>query len=225
MTYNPFGLLVVGILFLMIIVFFVLVQINVIVLAFAEIGIPSQYIFLTLMAILLGSFVNIPIRQIPQQHITRHALTNYYGLSYSIPMWRPKYTLVAVNVGGAVIPVMICLYLLLQTALWAEFTVATALMTMLCYKLARSVRGLGIALPPLLPPIAAAVIAVLIAYPHAPVVAYFSGTLGTLMGADILKLKKIGELNAPVASIGGAGTFDGIFLTGILAVLLAALVS
>jgi uncharacterized membrane protein len=28
-------------------------------------------------------------------------------------------------------------------------------------------------------------------------------------------------LGAPVASIGGAGTFDGIFLTGILAVLLA----
>ena len=30
-------------------------------------------------------------------------------------------------------------------------------------------------------------------------------------------------LGAPVASIGGAGTFDGIFLTGILAVLLAGL--
>jgi len=28
-------------------------------------------------------------------------------------------------------------------------------------------------------------------------------------------------LGAPVASISGAGTFDGIFLTGILAVLLA----
>jgi uncharacterized membrane protein len=27
-------------------------------------------------------------------------------------------------------------------------------------------------------------------------------------------------LGAPVASIGGAGTFDGIFLTGVLAVLL-----
>jgi hypothetical protein len=30
-------------------------------------------------------------------------------------------------------------------------------------------------------------------------------------------------LGAPIASIGGAGTFDGIFLTGILAVLIASI--
>jgi len=55
------------------------------------------------------------------------------------------------------------------------------------------------------------------------VVAYVSGVLGTLIGADIANLDKIRGLGAPVASIGGAGTFDGIFLTGILAVLLASL--
>jgi uncharacterized membrane protein len=51
--------------------------------------------------------------------------------------------------------------------------------------------------------------------------AYVAGTLGTLIGADLLNLHKIKHLNAPVVSIGGAGTFDGIFLTGILAVLLS----
>ncbi|MBW2109628.1 MAG: DUF1614 domain-containing protein, partial [Deltaproteobacteria bacterium] len=54
-----------------------------------------------------------------------------------------------------------------------------------------------------------------------PVVAYISGTLGTLIGADLLNLRKIYDLGAPVASIGGAGTFDGIFLNGLLAVLLS----
>src|SRR5437773_1132936 len=44
---------------------------------------------------------------------------------------------------------------------------------------------------------------------------------GTLIGADLLNLGQIQGLGAPVASIGGAGTFDGIFITGILAVLLA----
>ena len=53
-------------------------------------------------------------------------------------------------------------------------------------------------------------------------IAYISGTLGTLIGGDLLNLKKIRSLGAPVASIGGAGTFDGIFLTGILSVLLSA---
>ena len=47
--------------------------------------------------------------------------------------------------------------------------------------------------------------------------------MGTLIGADLTNLDKVAGLGAPVASIGGAGTFDGIFLTGILAVLLAGL--
>ena len=37
--------------------------------------------------------------------------------------------------------------------------------------------------------------------------------------------RAIQGLGAPVASIGGAGTFDGIFLTGILSVLLASLLT
>jgi uncharacterized membrane protein len=53
--------------------------------------------------------------------------------------------------------------------------------------------------------------------------AYISGSMGTLIGADLTNLDKVQGIGAPVASIGGAGTFDGIFLTGILAVLLAGL--
>jgi uncharacterized membrane protein len=45
--------------------------------------------------------------------------------------------------------------------------------------------------------------------------------LGTLIGADLLNLGIVSQLEAPMLSIGGAGTFDGVFLTGILAVLLA----
>ena len=52
-------------------------------------------------------------------------------------------------------------------------------------------------------------------------IAYVSGSLGTLIGADLLNLHRIAYLGAPVASIGGAGTFDGVFLTGIVAILLA----
>jgi uncharacterized membrane protein len=60
---------------------------------------------------------------------------------------------------------------------------------------------------------------------YAPALAYISGTFGTLIGADLLNLGKIQGLGAPIASIGGAGTFDGIFTTGILAVLLAGLMT
>jgi uncharacterized membrane protein len=53
--------------------------------------------------------------------------------------------------------------------------------------------------------------------------AYVSGSLGVLIGADLFNLEKIRGLGAPVASIGGAGTFDGVFLTGIIAVLFVSL--
>jgi uncharacterized membrane protein len=53
------------------------------------------------------------------------------------------------------------------------------------------------------------------------VIAYVSGVLGTLIGADLMNLNRVADLGAPVTSIGGAGTFDGVFLTGILAVLVA----
>ena len=42
-----------------------------------------------------------------------------------------------------------------------------------------------------------------------------------LIGADQLRLKDVRKLGATLASIGGAGTFNGIVMTGIVAALLA----
>jgi len=67
----------------------------------------------------------------------------------------------------------------------------------------------------------AALVALLLDQGHSPAIAYISGTLGVLIGADLLHLKLVPKLGTPLASIGGAGTFDGMFLTGIIAVLLA----
>jgi uncharacterized membrane protein len=61
----------------------------------------------------------------------------------------------------------------------------------------------------------------LIAPENSAPLAYICGTMGVLLGADLLRLNDIRKIGTPVASIGGAGTFDGIFLTGIVAVLLA----
>jgi len=89
------------------------------------------------------------------------------------------------------------------------------------YATARPLKGIGIAVPMFVPPFAAAGTALLLAPDSAPVIAYVAGTLGTLIGGDVMNLRKLRGLGAPVASIGGAGTFDGIFLAGIIAVLLA----
>jgi uncharacterized membrane protein len=86
-----------------------------------------------------------------------------------------------------------------------------AIMAAIMHMLATPVRGVGIAMPILVPPVAAAIVAVLMARQNAAALAYVSGGLGPLIGADLLNLSAVRELGAPVASIGGAGTFDGIF--------------
>lgn len=226
MVYGPLALLFMFLLFVATMLFFVLVQINLIALAFSKIGIPTQYVFSALLATLAGSYFNIPIKRIPQKEMCRERMVRFFGVRYAIPRSQRQETILAVNVGGAIIPVLISIYLLFRGDIWLPAGVATAVMIFATHRLARPIEGLGIGLPILVPPLLAALLAVLLAPTHtAPLVAYVCGTLGALIGADLLNLDKIACLGAPVASIGGAGTFDGIFLNGILAVLLSASLS
>jgi uncharacterized membrane protein len=100
---------------------------------------------------------------------------------------------------------------------------STAIVAVVLHWLADPVPGVGIAVPIFVPAIITAVVSLLLSRYDAAPLAYISGSMGTLIGADLTNLDKVAGLGAPVASIGGAGTFDGIFLTGILAVLLAGL--
>ncbi len=221
MFHRPVTFFFIILFFAVIFFLFVLLQIDVITFAFIEIGVPHHYILAALLSTLLGSFFNIPLKKIPQEEMESEGRVNFFGFTYVIPVWKKEVTILAVNIGGAVIPTLISIYLLLKTDLYLASFAATLLMTAATFKLAKPMRGVGIVIPFFVPPILAAFIAGIVAYHHAPVIAYISGTLGTLIGGDLLNLKKIRRLGAPMASIGGAGTFDGIFLTGILSVLLS----
>lgn len=153
--------------------------------------------------------------------LVRDQVVSFFGMRFRIPMRAAPETVVAVNAGGAIIPCLMALYLLATTAYPFQALIGVAIVAALSKLLARSVPGLGIALPAFIPPIVAALIGLILAPDQAPMVAYISGTFGVLVGADLLNLKNLTALQAPVVSIGGAGTFDGIFLTGIIAVLLA----
>jgi uncharacterized membrane protein len=225
MFFNPFTSLLMIILFSIILFAFFIIEINVIALAFAKIGIPSHYIFTALLLILMGSFINIPLKKIPQDSLVTERWVKFFGIRYRVPVREKRETVLAINVGGAIIPCLLCFYLFFKSGLWGRGLLATAIMVFVTHRLARPVKGVGIAMPAFIPPIFAALLSVILAYKDAPVLAYISGTLGTLIGADILNLGKIKNLGAPVASIGGAGTFDGIFLSGIMAVLLSAILT
>jgi len=99
--------------------------------------------------------------------------------------------------GGAVIPTLLSLYLLIKNDILSWAAVATAVVMVACYLLAQPVPGVGIAIPSLVPPIIAATTALLVAQRNVAAVAYVSGSLGTLIGADLLNLGKIQGLGAP----------------------------
>jgi uncharacterized membrane protein len=214
----PFFLFLVGV-FLFIVV---LIQVHVLRYAYAKLGLSSGAALLLLLASLIGSYFNIPLTELPEHEVRSGQVIEFFGVRYIVPLvvnW-PR-TVIAVNVGGAVIPTLLSLYLLIKNWIWSSAAVATLFVTVACYLLAQPVPGIGIAIPPLIPPIIAATVALLVARTNVAAVAYISGSLGTLIGADLLNLGKVQGLGAPVVSIGGAGTFDGVFLTGIIAVLLA----
>jgi uncharacterized membrane protein len=198
--------------------------------AFTKIGFSWSQALFVLLASLFASSINIPVTNLQcSTPLVRERYVRAFGISYRVPVVDVVscQTLLAVNVGGAVIPSLISVALVLRfpEALYYAL-ISIAFVALLTNRVAKPVKGLGIVTPALLPPLSAALAAILLVYlggaPHDLIflIAYVGGTLGTLIGADILNLNKIRDLGAPVASIGGAGTFDGVFLSGIIAVLL-----
>jgi uncharacterized membrane protein len=190
--------------------------------AYVSLGVSPGTALLLLFASLVGSVFNIPVAQFAPEPVVSDRVIDYFGMQYEIPMvthWQG--TVIAVNVGGAVIPTLLSLYLLATHHLWIKGAIATTIVALLLHWVANPVPGLGIAVPVFLPVIVTAAVALILSRQEAAPLAYIGGGLGTLIGADLTNLDKVSGLGAPVASIGGAGTFDGIFLTGILAVLIA----
>ena len=217
----PFFFILVG----LFVILLVLIQLGALSYAYMRLGVSPRGALVLLFASLLGSYFNIPLVELPEQQVVSGQDIEFFGMRYAVPvvMQWPG-TLIAVNVGGAVIPTFMSIYLLIRNALWVQGALATAVVALVCYWLSQPVPGLGIAEPVFVPAVTTAVVAIVLSREYAAPLAYISGSLGTLIGADLLNLGNIRGLGAPVASIGGAGTFDGIFLIGIVAVLIASLV-
>jgi len=207
--------------FLLIGFWIISVEIGILRYAYEKIGVDQRYVFSLLVLSLLGSYVNIPVAELAHEEILPGQEIGFFGVRHVIPLvLGASSTVVAVNVGGAVIPTLLSLYLLVKHKLYGRGALGVIIVATITHSVAQPVRGIGIAVPVFIPPIVAAGTAIILGRRSAPSLAYICGSLGTLIGADLLNLGKLHGLGAPIASIGGAGTFDGIFLTGLFAVLL-----
>ena len=199
-----------------------LVQLDIVTVVFEKLGLSRDSAYLLLVSTLVGSLINIPLFSVSTRPMEPETPQEWIPAYFRPPpMPRADRTVIAVNVGGCLIPVLFSIYLLMHSALGAaETSIAVAAVAWVAYLSSRPMPGVGVAMPFLVAPITAALVAVILNHELSAPLAYIGGTLGVLLGADLFRLKGIRSLGAPVASIGGAGTFDGVFITGLLAVLL-----
>ncbi len=200
-----------------------IVQVGIINIAFDKLGLSRESAYLLLLCTIVGSLINLPLFSLkadgaePPGMPPEAARRPFFKL---IPFTGK--TMIVVNVGGAVVPVAFSFYLIAHNPMNpVQITAAVMAVAIIAHTTSRPVPGVGIGLPMLIAPLAAALAAAIFDPQQRAPLAYIGGTLGVLIGADLLRLKDIRKLGAPVAAIGGAGTFDGVFLTGLIAVLLA----
>jgi len=166
--------------------------------SFRKMGIPRHLVIPALVAILIGGLFNILI-------------------------WHSGSTTVAVNVGGAIIPLLISCYLLRKAPL-LKTALAVAVVATVSGLLAKvDAEGIGLHFGFLILPVTAVSVALILAGRNAPQVAFIAGTIGAIIGVDLVHLKELIDLGAAHMSIGGRGVLDGIFTTGIISAVLAGL--
>ena len=219
MLFLPIGCLIFALFILFLPILFILGYFHIVTIGFEKLGFSPEVTIFLLFAILIGSSINIPLGR---QKLVRVEEPVFFGL-FRAP--RIKTQGIAINLGGAVIPVLISFYFLYLG--WragfdlGPVLIAIILMIIISKFLARIIPGRGIALPFFIPPLFAVLFALILAPHFAAPCAFISGVLGTLIGADLLNLRKVQKISPGFLSIGGAGVFDGIFLVGMVSALLA----
>jgi len=200
-----------------------IVQIGLVSIGFEKLGLSQQSAMLLLFSSLLGSVINLPLFSMKvDEPENPPAPKQLYGLLRPALLPFNGQMQVMVNVGGCLIPITFSLFLYTHSAIEpTRVVLAIAIMSAIAYAMSRPIQGIGIGMPIFAAPIAAAIIAILVDPAHSAPLAYICGTTGVIIGADLLRIHNIRAFGVPFASIGGAGTFDGIFMTGLVAVLLA----
>ncbi len=199
--------------------------------AMLRLGLEPFPAMLALLGIFFGSLINIPVKEFRRDELQPEVQFGPIGMVYPRTYKRVQSrTLIAVNLGGCVIPVLLAVMQIGRLANIDSSALVTASIVSLisivtCYRIARPVEGVGILLPGFVPPILCVICTWILlldaSADQRAATAFTAGVLGPVIGADLLHLRKIIHTPVGIMSIGGAGTFDGIVLSGILSALLA----
>lgn len=130
-----------------------------------------------------------------------------------------------VNLGGAIVPLFFLLYFYLhQPFLILHLLLLTAAVVAFVFPLTRTDKKHGLIIYLFGAVAVAATGSVMLAEQSYLTLAYASAVLGTLIGGDLLHLtdiRKLMQTSQRSVFIGGGGVMDAIFLSGLLAMLVA----
>ncbi len=181
---------------------------------FTHIGFSSMGAVFILFLMLIASLVNIPLAK---RKLVRVEESCFFGFARRY-VWKAQG--VSLNLGGALIPLFISVYLLLDVPLYPVL-VSVCSVAFVAFLSSRFVPGKGVVASAVFPVLVAVILALTLSPDHAAETAFISGVLGVIFGADIIRLPFILRKEGGVMSIGGAGVFDGIFIVGIASAVLA----
>lgn len=221
MIYLPVTLLLFLLLVLLLPFIWFAIALDVVEVAVAKLGFSPTVALLLFVAVIVGGTINIPLyERVSRVPIIPDFADLWMNHFWGIPLQKMEQkTIVALNVGGGLIPTLLAIYEFTRSDPLA-ILIVIGIVTIVSYFSAQIVPGIGIQMNALVAPLTAALSALLLAGSAAAPVAFAGGVLGTLIGADLLHLREIERMTAGVLSIGGAGVFDGIALCGLFALLL-----
>jgi len=198
MFFGPFMAFYAILFFVLLAGVFAMLQIGVINYAFGALGLSPQLALIALMTSLIGSYINIPLAQIDSGEPHTAEIVTSFGVRYRVPLHYARgATTLAVNVGGALVPILISIYVLArQPAAIVPSALGALIVALVVHRWARPVRGLGIAIPMFIPPIVAAMaawllVAIFDGYAHVDAIAYVGGVVGTLVGGGYRQFEQI----------------------------------
>jgi len=212
--------------FVLILVLTPLLFMEVMLIAFHKLGISPIIGLFIVVGIFLGSLFNLPIKRYRFKRKLDSIQPLLFGTGFRFPRKIIDETevVIAVNVGGCIIPVLIVFYELIRLVYHGVYIaplIAIFINIGACFTMSRSVKGVGVVIPAFLPGLLAAFCGLLLYPENSPAVAFCAGVLGPVIGADLLKLREFISAGSGLISIGGAGSFDGIVISGIVALLLS----
>jgi len=230
-TVGALPVIAILIFIVLIIVLIPLVFLGLIGAAFTRLGFSWLSALAVVLLILLGSTVNIPVYTIKRDMVRmthgEMSMSDPYAAWPREDVWD---TVISINLGGAVIPLCIALYVLsvayplVTTPLMAPVVLGILVVSLITYASTRAIPGAGIQVPLLIPALTALLLGLVFGGSvglAASVIALASGIFGILIGGNLAQLGKIRDLGIPALSIGGSGTFGSLLFCCILPALVA----